>query len=379
MFAALAACNWGTFDDLQDSTWVHAQKAPDGVGSSDYAVALVNATDSMHPGALAVLGATDTTYSVLDFDAKGKVSAGFNTALADSQAEIAQLPAQPVFVSDGAGNVGLAQTGTAGFGVVFGSGSGPTFDIFTNVPGVATAATYAGTSFIVAAGSQLVAIDTTVPTPIPTICDATDSSSAAITGIAALAADASSLYAWTTDGRLVSFTLPIAAPTCTANATTFSSPASFMPAQGSRIFISGTHAVLAGHDGSGAGQVFVADLTATGATAAPVLTVESLVAETFGPMGTSAEAILALGYPARSVNGVTSGQVELYKYDMASATLDPSIVETLESAQPGNDQQFGRDLGVMKLNGFGVLAVAAKGELYTYFRTTEYPDDTRQH
>lgn len=378
VLAALAACNWTKFDDLQNSTWAHSQKVPDGVGSTDYAVAIAPVTDtsSGNAGSLAVLGTNATSYSQLDFDAKGNASNGAQNALSGDG--IVQLSMQPLFIGDNAGNVVLAQGDGVAISVLYGAADMPGV---TTVPstGSADGATLMGSLLVIASGTTLISIDTSKLVPTVTTCNATASGGTMIAPVVALAHDAAAIYAWTTDGSLLSFTPPLAATTCAANATTFTATG-FQPTPGSRVFIAGSHAVLVGHDASTTGQVFVADLTKTGMSGTAVLEgLDGMVSSTLAPMGTNLEYFLALGYPGRAVNGITSGQVELYTYDAMNATLDTTVVETLENAEPANGQLFGRDLTVMTFNDVGVLAVAAKGELFVYYQTLEYPVDTRHH
>ncbi|HTR53698.1 MAG TPA: hypothetical protein VMJ10_23550 [Kofleriaceae bacterium] len=384
VIAALAACNWTTFDDLQQSTWVDSQKVPSGVGSTDYALAIAPLSGTGSAGSLAVLSGNAAWYSQLDFDAKGNASNGYSSALADDN--VTQLAPQPLFVADDTGNFALVQSGdiSTPISIVYGPAAGP-LSVAQAFPGSADAATFVKTSLVIASGQSLITVTFNSGGAMAQTmtCMAEDPSGMAVAGIAAIGTDAtvdnSPLYAWTTDGKLLSFALPLSSmPACLATATIFTATG-FQPAPGSRLFAYDGHAVLVGVDTNSNGQVFVADTTMTAMSGAAALSVTGLASSTLGGMGTSGEFFLALGYPNRAVNGVTSGQVELYNYEQTKGTLGAGVAETLENAEPANGQLFGRDLAVMPYNGVGVLAVSAHAELFVYYQTLEYPDDTRQH
>jgi len=68
--AALGACKWTEFDDLQNETWVGSTEKPN-VKSSDYGVAIQRGATLADGGTLVVIGANQATYSELAYDAKG--------------------------------------------------------------------------------------------------------------------------------------------------------------------------------------------------------------------------------------------------------------------------------------------------------------------
>jgi hypothetical protein len=86
---------------------------------------------------------------------------------------------------------------------------------------------------------------------------------------------------------------------------------------------------------------------------------------------------VVLGFPNKEVKNVTAGDVEIYDLDPATGALGTTPSETLSDAQPENGQLFGRDVTTMEYNGHTVLVVAASNEVFSYYRTSLYPTDTR--
>jgi hypothetical protein len=370
---ALAACNWTKFDDLANSTWVHSQQRP-GVGSSNYAVALIPATADVTGGRLGVLGSSAATYSLLAYDAHGgtKVDGTAIQLAADPTNGIPELPPQPIVADDGAGTIAVAAPGAQNIAVLAGPGDAPgQSSIGTGM--VPTAATFAGASLVVAAESKLFELDPASPATIK-MCTLLDDTAAPVSGTAALAADASHIYAWTTTGTLYAYARALGTPSCAPVATIFTSP-SFAPAAGAHIYlVAGTNfGVLAGVAGDGSkGNVYLVDIMGTKQAGTPTISTDPFASSAFGALGMAGTPFLALGFPDRTVDGVTCGQVELHAF--ANTSLNIAADELLNDDQPTSGQEFGRALAVMRFNDAGTLAVAANNEVFAYYKTSQYDD-----
>ena len=82
---------------------------------------------------------------------------------------------------------------------------------------------------------------------------------------------------------------------------------------------------------------------------------------------------VALGMPSRSVDGLVSGQVELWEINPANGMIDaagPKLV--LNDAQPESGEEFGRTLTTMKFNNKEILVVGAHNEVFAYYKTALY-------
>jgi hypothetical protein len=365
LLAALAACNWTTFDDLQSSTWVKSVAKPN-TGSSSYALAITSASSDPMGGQLGVMSDNDVTFSLLAYSASGSVSlSGMPVHLGSVASNaITALPEQPIFVNNGAGTIAFAATGGAGIGVLFGPVAMPVQTSFAATPPNVDAATFAGANLAIASGATLYQL---TPMNVMTKCIAMDTTSTAVPGIAALAADAMHAYVWTTTGVLYEY--PVALGTvCVATRKVFTATGA-MPQTGARIHVvAGTQFALLVDDSG----VWIADLMGTNQAGPANLTASGIAASAFGTMGTSDSPFLALGFPDRMVDGTTSGQVELHAF--TNGVLNGAPDEALQDAQPTANQLFGRDVAVMPLNGHGVLAVAARNEVFTYYKTLVYDD-----
>jgi len=368
--AALAACNWTTFDDLANKTWVHSQTKP-ATGSSNYAIGIATASNGATGGRLGVLGTDETTFSVLAYDTNGSTSLlGSSVHLAaDSTNAITMLPAQPIFVGDGAGNIALVAAGGKGIAVLRGPADMPVQLSFASTT-AADAAAFSGMSLVIGSSGVLYQLDAQQNM---TMCMAMDNMGQPIAGVAGLGGDSQHFYVWSTDGALYAYP-PALGTACTASAKVFTA-SGFSPAVGAQVMpIAGTkYGILAGLAADGtSGQVFLVDLSGSSQTGPATLVTDPFVTSAFGAMGTSGATFLALGFPARSVDGTTCGQVELHGF--ANGMLNVAADELLNDEQPSSDQQFGRGLAVMPFNNAGVLVVAAKDEVYAYYKTLQYDD-----
>lgn len=391
--AALAGCSWTTFDDLGKTAWAQSTQTPN-IGSTDYAVAIVGTTNTSNPGQLSVLSSNTNSYSTLTYDAKGNATLGPSPQRL-GQFFITSLGTPPIFVANDAGEcsvVAQASNGTSTYIVVYPACTPGATAIPVPSPSAPDAAAYLGTTLVVAAGTNIFVIDlASGSTTTPTICSMSEPA-------LGLGADATAVWAWTMTGKLVSFAradlLPTATMPCTLTST-LPTPTSgpllaqsaplmtgFMPASGATVQVLGSPAskelvVLAGHaPQSSTGTVIVADTTGVSATVPPTavgaaLSVPGLQSAVAGQLG-DAGTFVALGFPSNETNGT----VELHALDTTTGALNATVAEKLADSQNAVTQ-YGRSLAIMKFNATSVLVVAAKNEVYAYFRTLLY-GDTRQ-
>jgi hypothetical protein len=85
-----------------------------------------------------------------------------------------------------------------------------------------------------------------------------------------------------------------------------------------------------------------------------------------GDLNGDGAAELVVGDPRAEVDGVASaGIVHIYR---EPAAANPAGLR-LHDASPQSFQRFGRSLATVSMGGALLLAVAADGEVFTYFRT----------
>jgi hypothetical protein len=353
----VGACKWTDFDDLADKTWVHASDKPD-IGSTDYGIAIVGVSTGSQGGQLAVLSNDTPNYSTLDYTPDGDAAVGPNNQKLGIHF-IASLSDPPILITDGAGKIAIVERAIDAGNIAVVLGTATTVND-APFPSMATpdAATFAGGNVIIAAGSTMY---TVTGTTAPMMCSLADTAFHA----AALASDGTTLYIWSQTGAF--YSVPVASP-CAAAGNTFTAM-SFMPANGAKIHLVGTHAVLAGHAmSSTAGQVIVVDTT-TMTQVGTTLTVDGLRSSTVGHYG--GMDYVAVGIPSRIVDAQTAGQVELHALG-TDGTLASSAALVLNDAQPDADQQFGRQVATMKFNGQEILVVGTKTEIFAYYKTALY-------
>jgi len=385
---SLTACKWTDFDDLSDQAWAHSQDKPS-IGSTDYGVSIVGASTSGDGGLVSVVSTDAPTYSTISYDAKGGSKTG-DTVLKLGQHYIVSLSEKPILVTDGAGNVALVEKAIdAGkIAVVSGPASAPADLAFAGSP--PQAATYAGSTLIIAAQAaaanapNLFVVDGANPVGN---CIATEPDGTTPLAAAAIAADTQNLWVWSTTGDVFAYDLT-AVKACTATlaavaGTSFSPMTAFAPGTGARIHIVGDaagaaeFAILAGHaDKATNGEVVVLDLKhAGGPMQISTLAADGLLSSTVATFDSSM--YLVLGYPTKTVKNVAAGEVDILDLDPTTGTLGDTPSETLFDAQPENGEVFGRDVTTMAFNGHTVLVVAASNEVFSYYRTSLYPTDTR--
>jgi len=392
--AAVPACSWSTFDDLANTMWVNSIDKPD-VGSSDYGVGLIGASTGTSGGRVAVLGNDVPGYSTLHYDAHGGVSVGPNPQKL-GQHFISALADQPILITDGTGRIALVNAAIDANQVEVGIGDADTIADAPFAGAPPQDAVFARTSgstpanLIVAAGPNVYTLDGTTPsdttkTKTCTVFAATGSTAAAI-GI-----DDQTLWLWTTTGALVGYHLSPTLANCTVSTSgTPTTPdvtgptSAFAPIAGSKMYVIGSStdahewAILAGHDTMGHGAVSVVDLKAL-APVGTAISADGLRTSAFSTVGAagSTTMMIALGYPAREINGTSGGQVELYSFDTTTGALSTAPIALLNDAQPSDAELFGRALGFDSFNGATILVVGASNKVFTYFRTLLYAE-TRQ-
>lgn len=386
--ALSAGCSWTTFDDLSDSTWVHAQETPDS-DQSNYAVAIVNSTTDQ-PGELAVLSGTPANYSTLDFDPTGSTSETLTEPL--GQHSISTLSNHPAFVGDGSGDVAIVDKGIDGPLVVIHGAANQLTDSQLSSTDPVDAATFAGADIIVASSGMTPAsgkpnawlVQATV-----TNCALVDETGSAPMAAAALASDGTNVYAYSRTGEFLVYAHSDFVTACGNTQT----PGPLAPtkhvmttapaANGGYIgLVGGSFAILVAYDSPSTmtGAVSVVSLGASPAqvgTSIATAGVEAAQFGTFGEAGTGMSA-LALGFPSRTVGTTTDvGEVELHAVDTAGGSVSGDVAETLSIPQADADLVFGRGLAAMTYNGSTILVVAASNVVYAYYETMLY-SDTRQ-
>lgn len=378
-----AGCSWTTFDDLSDTTWVHAQETPDS-DQSDYAVGLVNATTDS-PGELAVLSGSPANYSTLGFDATGSTNETLSQALGVHS--ISTLSVHPLFIGDDAGNVAIVDKGIDGPLVVIHGTAGQLTDSQLSSTDAVDAATFAGSTIVVtSAGATPTASKPNAFLVNATVvnCALTDGSNNPMAA-AALASDGTTVWAYSRDGKIIGYALSDLMSSCGNTQTpspqgpsggkvvTTTAPA----ANGGYLALVGSFAVAVAFDSpsSMTGAISVVDLTMLKqvGTSIAVPGVQSAKLATFGTMPG-----LALGFPGRTVGTTTNvGQVELHTFDTTSGAVAGDAAELLSIPQADANLTFGRALTALQYNGKTILVVAADNVVYAYYETTLY-SDTRQ-
>ncbi len=379
-------CSWTSFDDLSKQAWAQSTQKPS-VGSSNYAVALAGTSPNTAGGQLSVLGTNEVTYSTLVYDTKGGTTVGPSFNLAGA-AQIETLTMSPILVSDDVGDCAAVANatppgGTTTIAAFKGCASQPGS---TSLPSALPpdAAAYVGTTLVVAAGPNLY-----VDMPGGALwCAPGDETNAPVASIAGLGGDDKNVWAWGANGKLYSYALAdlmtcalttaMPAPTSgTMIASRITGVATnYTPATGSSVMVVGNSmstnrfVVLAGTGASG--KVFVVRDDTTVATVGTPLDAANLQAAATGDFGTGT--FVALGFPGSS----TGGEVELHEINTSTGALNATADKTLADAQPDSGEQFGRALAIMKFNGLNVLAVAAKSEVFAYFRLDPIYPETRQ-
>jgi hypothetical protein len=385
--AALGACKWTEFDDLQNQTWVSSTDKP-GVKSSDYGVASQRGPRSTSGGTLVVIGANQPTYSQLTYDAKGNSKLAPNTLELNSTYGIGQLDEQPILLADPTtDDVALIVSGGSSQIVVLtGTDQLSLHNLFitsstNNIP--VDAATYMlppGSSVeepLVASGDIVVGtFYGAVPSPQPT-CKLVESATVGAAAIAPRAlgavrgvAGTDDVIAWgsagTTPGTLYRY------PGSAFNGCSPSLPpilshdTGFVPGRGSQILPIGNLVLLVGrHDSDDTSLLQVYDATTLTPVGGSVSLPKLKSAVLFDAVPSTDEYVIA-GYPGEIVGGVAAGVVRMFKVSATGIESQPAAL--FNDAQPEDNQSFGRAVAAMEFNGSPIIAVAANNEIFMYFR-----------
>lgn len=397
--AALGACKWTEFDDLQNQTWVGSTEKPS-VKSSDYGVAIqrgADAGESATGGTLTVIGSGPGFYSELQYSAAGASSLKTNS-LQLSELGIMTLDSPPILIaSPKSAEVALVTTGDpASVVVATGThtlllrqlfvGTNTSLGSTETVTSTPDAATYMQPAPFPGADpapppAPLVAVGDVVMGTIYALpqgtkqpaCKLTDGSNQiqvrALGTVSAGATD--DVLVWNgVDGKLLRYAGSVFNGCTTASpkaATTMANTPPFKPGHGSQILtIDAGHVLLQGHQDLTQGNASFLQVYDT-ATLSPVGTaVTAEGVRSAAVLDTGTTKFVVAGYPAAIIDGVTAGQVLLYKLSTGIDSATPAA--TLHDAQPENDKLFGRSVAVMPFNGTQVIAVAANNEIFMYFR-----------
>jgi hypothetical protein len=398
-FAATAACNWTTFDDLSSDTWVNSTSKPS-VKSSDYGVAIQRGNRSGNEGRLVVIGAGQPTYSELAYNDKGDSSLPSTSLELNSQFGIGNLDPQPIVLADPTGdNVALVMNaGGSSILVLEGTaGAMNQHQVFVT-PSTADAATYmqppnridtghAGEAqpiqVLVASGDLVLGtFYANVPNPQPR-CKLTDAGTAITPK--ALGTVRRGMFddvlAWGANGKLYKYDGDVFNGCPTMKDPIASVATNFTPGHGAQILqIDQTHVLLQGHhDGDDSAFLQVFDGTTMAAIGGPV---SPSKLRTAALLTSGATTFVIAGFPTASIDGKTAGQIELHKVSLTTG-VDNAAAATLHDAQPENNQSFGRAVAAMPYHGNQLIAVAADNEIFVYFRAnlddgTQVYGETRQ-
>ena len=387
--AALGACKWTEFDDLQNQTWVGSTEKPN-IRSSDYGVAIQRGAKLTSGGTLVVIGANQPTYSELAYDERGGSKLTSNTLELNTQFGIGTLDAQPIVLADpSTDDIALLVNGGGSqiLGLV-GTGTLERHDLFI-APSTVDAATYLQPPKrpdnsmsqpprpLVASGDYVLGVFTSPEPAVDSMsmhlrCRLAEGS-APITPRALGAARVSDpnvddVIAWGTNGKLYRYEGTKSFNGCgtTSPPVLASHDAGFKPEHGSQILsIDATHVLIQGHhdaDDTNLLQVYDANmLTAVGGPVSlPKLRNAAI-------LDTGSQKYVIAGYPGEIVGGATAGAVRLFKVSPATG-IDPNPAAVLNDAQPENNESFGRAVAAVPYNGKQVVAVAANNEIFMYFR-----------
>jgi len=372
-----AGCSWTSFDDIAKEATVQSTKDPS-VGSSNFAMAIVDTGTGIGGGQLSVLSNDQVTYTNLVYDTKGGSSV-INKIVVGGGVFVAPQPA--LFVANSPTECTAVCVGTESATNTIVEFKGCASPPGTKTLQVSTApdgAAYVGTTLVIASGSHLYVDGSTGVLD----CTANDdaASPAMVTGFAGLGGNTDTLFGWTQDGKLLTYGLTdlltcpsLGTPAAPVNAMA-GVATGFSAAPAANVIVSGNFAVLAGlAPSSTTGKVVVVDVSGAPAVVGSGLDANGVRSAALGELG-GGGTFLALGFPDAS----TGGQVQIYPFDTATGALG-SVMSTLADAQPDSGEAYGRSVAIMKYNSSTILTVAAKSEVFAYFALDPiYSTDLRQ-
>jgi hypothetical protein len=394
--ASLTACTWTSFDDLENTTWVESATKTGDIKSSEYALNIARGqltpSDPTVAGQLVVIGADPPSISQLTYAANGDAAIPKATIL-DLQVQygIQTIVSTPLLISDPASdNNSLIIGSDNGIAVLTGIGTDlKLYQLFNTAEPQPDAATFMlsptdgkelpliGIADSVL-GAKLPALPANMQQPICKLTDNTNFTAQirALGTIRNGAAD--DVLMWDASGKLYKYPGNVF-DGCSASGVNASAvlDTGLMPGPGSQILSIGATEVLLQGSGASGGLLAVnaSTLTAIGsAVQVPGVASAALLAADGGNYAVA-------GVPGALDGSTTGGQVRLYAVDAGG--VSSTVAAAYNDAQPESDQAFGRGLAVMPYNGMEVLAVAAKNEVFTYFRAnladgSALYDETRQ-
>ena len=379
--SVVGACNWTEFDDLSNQTWAESSTKPGSVKSSDYATAIARGALTGSPGGkLVVIGNGDPTYSEIAYAANGGASTPATVVDFKTAYGIQTIADQPLLIADPTtDDISLIVGTDNGFAVLTGNtGTLKLYQLFNQPAAQPAAAAYVqaqpqtrpmplvGVGSIVE-GVILPALPTGATQPACTLL----TPAAAATQISALARFANPpedyFLMWDASGHLYRYQ-GAAFNGCPApGVTPISSMAiTFTPDAGSQIIpLDATRYLLAGHSGTD-GILQVVDAGSMALVGAPVSVPGLASADVL--VDSTGNGYAIAGVPTAQVNGAAVGEAQVFTVSVTSG-LSAAPVAAYHDAQPSTGQAFGRGVAVMAYNDTKVIAVAAKNEVFTYFRT----------
>jgi hypothetical protein len=435
---ALGACKWTEFDDLRDEAWARAITKRDGSKSSNWGVGLARSgLQGDDGGSLVIVGTLTARVDQANLAPDG--DAQFESADLDlgNLAAVDALSAEPIVISDpNSSDYSIVTVSSNGAVVVVeGSGLNLLQNVINKTSGALDGAAYmvppaanstndragrtaAASQVLIASGTRLFG---TFSDPRPaTAFDQVLCDTSAVTGniraIGAVRRDPANttddIAVWTENGDILLLDGHLfngaqsgntvatggtetalcpggaaegifAGPPLATAVPTDTTP--FIPAQGSlaQILTFGGHfAILQGHDAqNGYLQLwdFGTDDTPGIAAGVPIGNRIDKPGVKFAALiEIGGKTFVAIGVPGAVVDGVTTGQVEIYEVDPVMGILSPPV-DTLSDAQPEDGEAFGRAITAVDYNGQQVLAIGASNEVFVYYRTPNlYNTDARR-
>jgi hypothetical protein len=393
LLSSLSACDWREFDDLADTTWVDTTGAPNGVDSSDFAVALAEANNESaatpETKQLAVVSRSKLTLAFLSFDGTGKITTKQSISLdSNSGGPFEVLPQSPIYASDPrSGRVAV----TAGGKIAMGEANRSTLDVATapnsgSSAGLTFLEINAKTYVAIASERGIALLDLTAPTTTTALCTGPLAATTRVVALGTVRVGAAEqLVVWSqppnsVPAELNSYTVTVTGATCAMVAAgaaivdAVSSPtrSDYPLIEGARIVtIPGTESVAISDPLKN--QVLIAALGATRTTttfAAPdviSLAVGKIDGDTYAFAGASNQ----------DIDGTSNaGRMQVTRLTGAVPVGEVTPTLTLRDASPGTEERFGRAVAVVPFADATspIIVVGADDEMFTYFRTSLYPE-----
>jgi hypothetical protein len=397
--SVIGACNWTEFDDLSNQAWAVSSGKPGSVKSADYATAIARGSvTGASGGKLVVIGNGEPTYSEILYAANGDASTPSTVVDLKTTYGIQTIADQPLVIADPTSDdISLIVGTDNGFAVLTGNtGTLKLYQLFNQPAAQPDAATFleytpqtkpmplVGVGSLVE-GVVLPALPTGAAQPACTLIDSsTPGFTAQIRALARMAnAPTDDFLMWDATGRLYRYSGEAFNGCATPGLEPISSTATtFTPESGSQILrLDATRYLLAGHNGA-SGFLQVVDAGSAALVGGPVSLPGLASADVL--VDSSGNGYAIAGVPTAQAGDVAAGEVQLYTVSVVTG-ISATPVATYHDAQPDAGQQFGRSVAVLPYNDTQVIAVAAKNEVFTYFRTNLgdgnplYPETRQGH